>query len=204
MLMGSKKSNKKKLFYVLALIVFIAISAFAFQSDDSEPISSGDGFDVIIVLGTPATKDCKPTSIMKQRAGKGIELFKQGLAPKIIFTGGQAANECYEAEVMKEYAISLGVPDSCILPEPKAKNTYQNARYSVEIMNEHNMHSAAIVTSKFHCTRSKHIFSNYDIEYQMFPCEDPPLSFKSCYWKLREFAIKSYHFIMGYSPTFGL
>lgn len=192
----------RSLLYVVGMIALL----FYLSSVSAEDIEqySNRTFDVIIVLGTPATKDCLPTDIMKQRVGKGVELFKLGLGPRIIFTGGKAANDCVEANVMKEYAMSLGVPSNHILIEPQSKNTYQNAYYSVEIMRDLNMHSAAIVTSKFHATRANHIFSNYDIDYRLFPCEDPPLSIKCCYWKFREFVIKSYHFIMGYSPTFGL
>ena len=42
-------------------------------------------FDVIIVLGAPASDDCSPSPIMLQRVNKGLELLNIGFAKKLIF-----------------------------------------------------------------------------------------------------------------------
>lgn len=163
-----------------------------------------DTYDVIIVLGSPASEDCSPSSIMIQRVNKGLELLNKSLAPKIIFTGSSVANNCVEANIMFEYALSKDIKDSIIFVEPKARNTYQNAFYSVEIMKRNRFKSAAIVTSEFHIKRACAIFSNYDIEYKMFECDNPPMGIDFIIWRIRENIILSYHTIMGYSPKFGM
>lgn len=201
MALSAKKKYRPIIVIALIALLFAILSIKVLNEDYRQDVPKGDNtFDVIIVLGSPAKKQCTPTSIMKQRTAKGVELFKQGLSSRILFTGGAVANKCVEAEVMKEYALSLGVPDSCILTEEQARNTYQNAYYSVQIMKRLDLHSAAIVTSEFHCRRAGHIFKNYDINFGLFPCENPPRSFKLYYWKAREFCILLYHSIMGY-PT---
>lgn len=163
-------------------------------------------YDIIIVLGNPATNDCKPAPLMKERVNKGIELFKNGTAPKILFTGSSVGNKCNEAEVMADYAISMGIADSCIIKESQALNTYQNAFYSVTTMEKLGLKSAAIVTSEFHVKRACNVFSNYGINYSMFSSKIPTeiTKIKAITWKVRENILLSYHIIFGYNATFGL
>lgn len=198
--------KKKGIQIVLFTILFMVLSTFVlpyFGRDGNE--TNKKNYDVIIVLGTPATNECHPSLMMQQRVSKGIELYKNGLASKIIFTGSSVANNCVEANVMYEYAVSKGVKDNAIFVEPKARNTYQNAFFSVEIMRQIGFKSAAIVTSEFHKKRACAIFSNYyDIEYQLYPCNNPPIGIKYFVWRIRENIILSFHTLMGYPLKFGL
>lgn len=197
--------KKKGIQIVLFTILFMALSTFILPfwgRDGCE--TNKKNYDVIIVLGAPATNECQPSLMMQQRVSKGIELYKNGLASKIIFTGSSVANNCVEANVMYEYAVSNGVIDSTIFVEPKARNTYQNAFFSVEIMRKQKFKSAAIVTSEFHRKRASAIFSNYNIEYQLYPCINPPIGIKYFVWRIRENLILSFHTIMGYPLKFGM
>ena len=122
-------------------------------------------FDVIIVLGYPAIEDGKPSLMMKQRVIKGVELFKERHAGNMIFTGGAAHNHYIEATVMAKLANSMGVPDSRIVQETKAQNTYQNAFYAVKLMQQKHWDSAIVVTSPNHIERASYLFSQYPIDY---------------------------------------
>lgn len=159
-------------------------------------------FDVIIVLGSPASDDCKPEPIMKNRVAKGIELLKSGIAKKILFTGSSVMNKCTEAEVMAAYAISKGISENHILTETRAENTFQNAYYSVKEMKEHHYTSAAIVTSAPHIKRACAVFAKFDIDYSMFPSNNPIniSKLQLLFWKFGERMILTHHIIFGY-PT---
>jgi len=156
--------------------------------------------DVIIVLGNPATDDCKPGQIMKDRVSKGIDLFNLGYAKKILFTGSSVRNNCTEADVMLAYAILNGIPETNIIKENRAKNTYQNAFYSVAKMKELNLKSAIVLTSKPHVKRSCEAFSEFDIEYTMFGTNNPTNISKMqlLLWELGERMILTHHMIFGY------
>lgn len=198
--------NKKKVYLLILFFAFFSVLfnfILPYLGNEGRQ-TDRDAYDVIIVLGSPASDDCYPSSIMIQRVDKGLELLSKGFAPKILFTGSSVANKCVEADVMSEYAVAKGINDSTILIEPKARNTYQNAFYSVEIMKRNKFKSAAIVTSEFHKKRACAIFSNYDIEYKLFECDNPPMGIDYIIWKIRENIILSYHTLMGYSPKFGM
>jgi len=155
------------------------------------------------VLGSPATDDCKPGSIMKDRVAKGIELLKLGIGKKILFTGSSVRNKCTEAEVMAAYAISIGVSKNHILKESRAENTYQNAFYSIAQMKKLNLKSAAIVTSEPHINRSCAVFAKFDIDYSMYSSNNPAniSKFQLLFWKFGERMILTHHIIFGYPET---
>lgn len=67
------------------------------------------------------------------------ELYRAGLFPTLVFTGGPnpTAPERLprgEAVHFREHALSLGVPDSAILLETRARNTGENILFSREVL----------------------------------------------------------------------
>ena len=124
-------------------------------------------FDVIIVLGCPANPDGKPSPVQRERVSEGVRLYRAGVAPVLIMTGGAAHNRYIEAEVMAAIAEVQGVPASAILEETQAQNTIQNAYYAVAIMKAHGWKSAEVVSSGSHLPRASLIFARFPIQYRM-------------------------------------
>ncbi len=189
------------LFFLISLVLGIfLILVVPYFNNSCKSNSKIKKFDVIIVLGNPATDDCKPGQIMKLRVSKGIELFNLGYAKKILFTGSSVRNNCTEADVMSAYAILNGIPETSIIKEGRAENTYQNAFYSVAKMKELNFNSAIILTSKPHVKRSCAAFSKFDIEYAMLGANNPTniSKIQLLLWKFGERMILTHHIIFGY------
>ncbi|MEU6878474.1 YdcF family protein [Streptomyces sp. NPDC046712] len=72
-------------------------------------------------------------------AAFSAELYRTGLFPTLVFTGGNSPTTAKvfprgEAVHFREYALTLGVPDSAILVEPNAGNTGQNVELSRELL----------------------------------------------------------------------
>jgi uncharacterized SAM-binding protein YcdF (DUF218 family) len=131
-------------------------------------------FDAIIVLGTSADSDGNPTPEQLARVTEAVNEYKRGVAPRLILTGGAAHNRFVEAQVMERSAEAQGVPESAILLEPQAKDTIQNACYSVRIMRAHGWRSAEVVSSASHLPRASLIFKSLPIEWGAHPA--PSLS----------------------------
>ena len=160
--------------------------------------------DLIVVLGASANKDGTPGSFMRERVLAGVKLFKDGLAPYIMFTGAAAHTKFVEAEVMADFAKANGVPADRIVLEEQAKNTAQNAFFSYQQMKEHGWHS--VVTSPEHLLRSNVFFSHYPINYCMYPSGEPP---ELSLWERFNFDQREKQFVLNdlYSPkgnTLGL
>ncbi len=129
--------------------------------------------DVIIVLGYPADSNGEPSSTMKARVDKGVELFKQGYAQHMIFTGAAVYNQFVEAEVMADYAVSLGVPPEVISRETHATDTLENAANSVAIMQRNNWHSAIVITTPYHTRRAYQLFLRHPIDVSIVAADQP-------------------------------
>ncbi|MFF5209437.1 YdcF family protein [Streptosporangium sp. NPDC000396] len=72
-------------------------------------------------------------------AAFSAELYRAGLFPVLVFTGGNSPTTAArfprgEAVHFREHALELGVPDSAILLEPNAGNTGQNITFSREVL----------------------------------------------------------------------
>jgi uncharacterized SAM-binding protein YcdF (DUF218 family) len=144
--------------------------------DRSLPLSNtgASHFDTIIVLGYPSYKDGTPRPEMRERVLEGVREYKAGIAPRLILTGGAAHNEFVEADVMAGVARSQGVPAEAIFEERQAKDTIQNAYYSVQIMEAHGWHSAEVVSSDSHLRRASLIFAHFPIAWRMHAAPWPP------------------------------
>lgn len=75
-------------------------------------------------------------------AVRAAELFRDGLVPLVLFSGGNSPTTAErfprgEAVHYREHALSLGVPDRAILVEPHATNTGQNVLLSREVLARH-------------------------------------------------------------------
>jgi uncharacterized SAM-binding protein YcdF (DUF218 family) len=98
---------------------FRCITDFIFVQTDIQPA------DIILV----------PGGSYPQQIKKAAELYNQGMAPYILPSGGYNVkiNEV-EWVYMRRIAKGLGVPEEAILKEDQAKNTFDNAIYSWEVI----------------------------------------------------------------------
>jgi uncharacterized SAM-binding protein YcdF (DUF218 family) len=82
------------------------------------------------------------------------ELYRNGMAPLIVFTGATSRTTRErmprgEAEHYRERAIELGVPSDAILVERQARNTGENIRFSRALLEEQGVPvSSVLLVSK--------------------------------------------------------
>lgn len=72
------------------------------------------------------------------RIQKAVELWKNGISPKIWISGGHPIYQEREPEAItfRKYAIENGVPEDCILIEPDSITISDNCRRSLNMMDE--------------------------------------------------------------------
>ncbi|WP_409344424.1 YdcF family protein [Paenibacillus sp. MBLB4367] len=101
--------------------------------------------DIILVPGGSHTMPMKIAS----------ELYIKGIAPYLLPSGGYNSKiEKTEWAFLKDIAISLGVPEDRILKEDQAKNTFDNARNSWNVINERQIEvNRAIIVCKSYFSR---------------------------------------------------
>ena len=145
------------------VLVIWAILARAFAPVGN---TSASRFDAIIVLGTPAGWEGNPTPAQLARVTEAVHEYERGVAPRLILTGGQTYHQYVEADVMARVARAQGVPDSAIFEEPEARDTIENACYSVRIMNAHGWRSAEVISAPPHLPRVGMVFNGLPIRWR--------------------------------------
>ena len=122
--------------------------------------------DAIVILGGATNSQLSPRPWVEisdegDRVLYSAKLYREGKAPLIIPTGGRIAWKgpgTSEAEDMATLMETMGVPQSAIVLEPKALNTYENAVNVKAILDERKIDRFLLVTSAVHMPRSMMIF----------------------------------------------
>ena len=120
--------------------------------------------DAIIVLGAAVRKG-EASPAFAGRIRHGIELWKRGLAPKLIFTGGLGHDGIIpEAEVARRIAEAEGIPPDAILVETVSTTTWENFTEAARLMKASGLRSAVIVSDPYHLLRARVMAENAGID----------------------------------------
>lgn len=136
---------------------------------------NGRPADAIVVLGA-AQYNGVPSPIYRARLDHAIDLFQEGLAPKIVMTGGKLpGDKTTEAEAGRAYAISKGVPSDAILVEDEGRTTLESLRTVSQILRENDLKSAVFVSDRTHMLRVLRIAHDQGIEAFGSPTRTSPI-----------------------------
>jgi uncharacterized SAM-binding protein YcdF (DUF218 family) len=151
-----------------ALFIGMAVTAFGVV-DHAQPA------DVIVVLGAGLRRDSKPGPALIRRSAHGADLWKRGLAPYIVCTGGRPSLTLRsESEVCAELLQDNGVPASAILVEDRSRSTEENAQYTKELMDARGWHTAVLASDAFHLFRARWIFQQAGVTVYTSPADVLP------------------------------
>ena len=123
--------------------------------------------EAIIVLGGCCRPKIFPRSHVElceggDRIFEGIRLYKAGAAPVVIPTGGVYGSNIKnqsEGGNMRELMVEFGLPESAVIAETQARNTYENAVFVKKLLEEkHIGKNIILVTSASHMVRAVPIF----------------------------------------------
>ena len=132
--------------------------------------------DAIVVLGA-AQYAGRPSPVLKARLDHAVELWKEGKAPWLVLTGGRGAGDTTsEAAVGRRYALREGVPDSAILLEGEGRTTTASLEAAAEILREHGLRRAILVSDPFHMLRLQILARRFGMEVYTSPTRTSPIS----------------------------
>jgi uncharacterized SAM-binding protein YcdF (DUF218 family) len=144
-----------KRFFVVLLVLFLVVAGLAaafffgigYYLSPQDPLTKSDAIVAISGGETDA------------RTAEAIKIYKDGLAPVIIFSGAAAdPNGPSNAQTMARTAIAAGVPPTAVFLDELATNTRGNAVGVTKIVANENIHSIILVTSPYHQRRASLIF----------------------------------------------
>ena len=167
---------KKRLFFAAGAASGMLLSNYVtFRAVFARPEKrwKRERYDCAVVCGCPAGEGGVPSRVMKTRVEKAVELWREGKAEKLIFSGAAVKNSYVEAEVMKAYAWTLGVPDDVVITEPEAVSTYHNMKLVKPLMENNGLKNCIVVTNSWHLRKAAHYADKFGFDHVMCPAEEP-------------------------------
>ncbi|MFK7998657.1 MAG: YdcF family protein [Polyangiales bacterium] len=116
-------------------------------------------FDVIAVAGCRVLETGAPSVALRRRVRVAVRLWKDDIAPQIVFTGGVGDHPPSEAEAAARFAESLGVPRSAMHLESRSTSTEENARFAAEELGSNKR--VVVVSSAYHVFRCERVFARH-------------------------------------------
>lgn len=143
----------------VALVTAYAIARIWQQGDVDEARSTG----AIVVLGA-AQYDGRPSQVFRARLEHATALYRQGLAPYFVVTGGkQPGDRTTEAAVARAFALQQGIPPDRILIEDEGRTTLESLRAVAAILRAHDIPDALFVSDPTHMLRVLRMASDLGI-----------------------------------------
>ena len=128
---------------VAGLLVFVAVAiAMLWTASEIRKTYGGpDGIpepvDAAIVLGGGTKSDLILDYSSRQRVRMGVYHLQQGNARNLIMTGGMMRGlSITAASAMRDFAVESGANPDKVLLEEQARTTFENLRFSFEIMDK--------------------------------------------------------------------
>lgn len=210
------QKNARKLKGILLLSLFIAYffsNAFIFDEFNREWEVSAismdeldDNYDLCIILGGLMSYN-ESTGMMDfdgsaDRLLAALPMYEDCLIDKILISGGSGSlvEKNPEAELLKNYLMDIGYPESDLLKESKSRNTFENAlNTSVMLKEKYPSGKFLLITSASHMRRAKACFKKVGLEVDIYPVDH--ISGERKYYFDHLF-IPQTHILMGWQRLF--
>ncbi len=120
--------------------------------------------DVIIVMGAAEYRGT-PSPVLRARLDHALLLYRRGLAPRILTTGGAGGDPNFtEGGVGRSYLIDRGVPSEAVIVEEESGSTVYSISAASEILRRMGLHSCILVSDGYHIFRAKRMLWAHGLE----------------------------------------
>lgn len=143
--------------------------------------------DCAVVFGARVWDDGTPSLALSDRVDEAIRLFHQGRVSRVVMSGGiDAANGFSEAEVMRDRAVTAGVPRDAILLDEQGVDTASTVRNVAKLLAKQRLSSALVVSHYYHEPRAKMLFDRAGVTAFTVPATMTRRLLKEPYFVARE------------------
>ena len=145
--------------FISISVIYISLTFLAFMlySVFLQIIPRKKDFDYVIIHGAGLLDGERVSKLLSERIDKAIEVYQKDPTPPVLIpSGGKGSDEkLSEAEAMAGYLLGKGIPPEKIIREDKSTTTYENLKFSKEIIEaQEGDKYTALVTSNYHVYRA--------------------------------------------------
>ena len=153
-----------------AFLLFLGVTVLRIvRAADETPAHKADA---IVVFGA-AEYAGRPSPVYRARLDHGFDLFRKGLAPVVITTGGAAQDPDFsEGGVGRDYLSRRGVPEENLIAETQSSDTAQSAERVANIMRANGMRTCIAVSDAYHVFRIRSLLEHEGVKAEVAPRPD--------------------------------
>ena len=169
------------------------------NSDQARPV------DAIVVLGA-AQYDGRPSPQLRARLDHVVELWKRGVAPLVVVTGGnQPGDRFTEASASASYLSQHGVTSAAILQENRGHSSWESLVGVARLLNERDASRVLLVSDPFHSLRIRLVAQELGLTAYVSPTRTSPVGGVTAVIKeLKEAVGVSVGRVIGFKRLFSL
>jgi uncharacterized SAM-binding protein YcdF (DUF218 family) len=154
--------------------------------------------DAIVVLGARVYADGRPSEALAERVLTAAALYRQGLSPRLIVSGGIGEGGHSEARVMRAIARGAGVPDEAIIEDERGSSTEATVKNLDVIAERHGIRRVLAVSHYHHLSRIKLLCTRRGLTCFTVPADEgETMLVKTPYYVLRETAALMWVYMKG-------
>jgi uncharacterized SAM-binding protein YcdF (DUF218 family) len=152
--------------YTVSLVAVLVVS----QQDQRRPV------DAIVVLGA-AQYNGRPSPVLRARLDHALGLYREGLAPLIVVTGGVGRGDTTsEAIVGRRYLMAHDVPARAVVAQPEGRTTMASMTAVAAWLRNRGHRRVLLVSDPFHMFRLRLEARRTRLEAYTSPTESSPIS----------------------------
>jgi uncharacterized SAM-binding protein YcdF (DUF218 family) len=177
-----KNPKAKKYSLITGLFILILFSTPFFLTSfarvwDIDQKAANKEYSCAIVLGGFVSGDQNEQGFFNGASDRFIQavaLKNSGRTKYLLFSGGNAdimPGKFRETAWLSTQISMFKIPDSSVLIEKNARNTFENVKYSKQLLKDKNLKPPyLLVTSAFHMRRSLLIFEKLGLDVEPHSC----------------------------------
>jgi uncharacterized SAM-binding protein YcdF (DUF218 family) len=153
--------------------------------------------DVAVVLGARAYADGRPSDALADRVRTACQLYHNGLARKLIFSGGPGDGAIHETQAMKRMALNLGVKEEDVLLDAGGLSTRATVRNTELLFSQLHASRVLVVSHFYHLPRIKMTYHRTGWEVYTVPAKQSYILRQLPFNMAREVAALWVYYVRG-------
>jgi len=142
--------------------------------------------DAIVVFGARVYADGRCSDALTDRVRTGSQLYLDGLAERLIFSGGPGDGDIHETEAMKAMAMRMGVPAEAIVLDARGVSTRATVENACVLFERFGVRRVLAVSHFYHLPRIKMSYQRQRREVYTVPAQESYVLTEMPYYMARE------------------
>ena len=176
--------------FLITLVLFPLAQIFCYgKTDYRRPAQAA------VVFGARVYADGSLSQALRDRTRTAVELYRQGLVARLIFSGGPGDGKIHETEAMRNFSIRRGVRPEHIILDKEGLDTRRTAENTVALFRRYRYRRVLAVSHFFHLPRIKMAYKRAGFEIYTVPAKETYILKSMPYLIMRETAALWFYYL---------